>query len=146
MINGVTGCRIRSRSFHLQGASAARQLREPSPVADRRVRSSSRAGADEHREYFSRYSERDIRSILERMPADCVNGRRVAIGAARAALESILREISPEQEEHEVEAAEEERGIPVRARGARGGSKPLEGGGMRGRAKETVRRLAGISR
>lgn len=115
-------------------------------MADRRVRSSARAGADERREYFIRYSERDIRSILERMPADSVNGRRVANGAARAALESILREISPEQEGYKVEAVEEGRGAPARSRGPGGCINHREGGGMRGRAKETVRRLAEISR
>lgn len=113
---------------------------------DCRVQSSARAGADERREYFSRYSERDIRSILERMPANSVNGRRIAIGAVRAALESILREISPEQEEYIVEVAEEGSGAPARSEGPGGCNNRREGGGMRGRAKESVRRLAEISR
>lgn len=38
---------------------------------------------------------REIRSILEGMPADSDNGRRIALGAARTALESIVREASP---------------------------------------------------
>lgn len=45
----------------------------------------------------------EVRNILERTPADSDNGRRAALGAIRTKLESMAREVSPEQLEWRAE-------------------------------------------
>lgn len=89
---------------------------------------------------------REIREMLEKSAfADSDNGRRLALGAARTALESILREASPGPLDRSARSAE---------RGVEGSREGLVAGGDRevrkvGELREAIRGavniLAGIS-
>lgn len=61
----------------------------------------------------SRRPVRAIRNILERLPTDSDNGRRIALGAVQTAFESIAREASPGQ--LDLRADEEKVGESARA-------------------------------
>ncbi|CAM9713650.1 unnamed protein product [Hapterophycus canaliculatus] len=79
------------RSGRAGGGAALRTDRGSSPGSRRA------APRDVGGETKSHRSVREIREILENSAfADTDNGRRIALGAARTALESILREASPE--------------------------------------------------
>lgn len=94
-----------------------------------------------------RLSLGQIRSVLEGLPADSDNGRRIALGAARTALESILREASAGplndgegggNEANSGKAAMDSAGV--------GGHDPRKVDELRGAIRGAVDILSGISR